>query len=693
MSHNVRTWPLLCVQRGRLSSQRLRQPKIVGIFWNTRPVTQPDDASRSSSSPGSASENDIGLPDALVGLARADQYDTQKRQWQERTQRWRAEVIESLQQLRAVTRRQEEANEEIREQIRDTVSRAANPALLTVADLPPLAEQWADPSDASRVGARDGKARLWRCTVEPAHGTWPAPPKDRSRRDRPSMCPNCSGSAPRPGELPPVERSLAAIPALAAELHPDSGRPEQISYGNKSPVLWAHKVPAVRRGTGEWYLATHVWEQPPKNRTNVRYQDGRTVGVNGCPICNSDKADASNSLAAWYPELAAQWLAAAAGRTPENTSVGSKVQVTWRCLADERHATWPATINNRTAKENRSGCPSCSKNISAKQIALYYELKQHLPELELEAPVPLNPEPGQRYRGVRVDMWDETIHLVIEFDGWKHHGSTGWRERTPDDLRKTQRLTEAGETVIRVREDLEPIGPHDVVVGAGWNSWKVAVAVLKRVDQLGLHRLPDLAGYLTRGSEAAAADTERALLGERYVPRKMPKVEKSPRPPKEILATPPHPNSRLTPAGPPYANPKPRAGALRDYDCSCGGKLTGVSQADVSRGNTLSCGCVAQEARRTPRSIPDRSITSAARKWARERGIPVNDEGPLNAQILASYKLAMALPGSYSDSAGLIPEVDVKAWMASNYVEALSRGRTPSSAWHGYAEYRIVSAP
>ena len=628
----------------------------------------------------------MSLPDALVGLARADQYDIQKRHWQERTQRWRAEVIGSLQRLRAVTARQEEANQQIREQIRDAVFRAVDPALLTVADLPPLAEQWADPGDASHVGTRDGQPRLWRCTVEASHGTWPAAPKDRTRHDRPSMCPKCSGSAPRPGELPPIERSLAAIPALAAELHPDSGRPEQISYGNKSPVLWTHEVPAVRPGTGEWYVATHVWEQPPKSRTSVRYQGDRVVGVNGCPICNSYKADSSNSLAAWYPELAAQWVAAAAGRTPENTPVGSKIEVTWRCLADERHPVWPAIPNNRTAKKNRSGCPSCSKNISGKQMALYYELKLHLPELELEAPVPLTPEPGQRYRGVRVDMRDEITRLVIEFDGWKHHGSTGWRERTADDLRKTQRLTDAGETVIRVREDLDPIGPHDVVVGAGWSSWKVAVAVLRRVEQLGLHPLPALADYLTRGSDAAAADTERALLGKRYVPRKMPKVEKALRIPKEIKATPPHPDSRLKPAGPPYANRKPRAGALRDYDCSCGGKLIGVSQADVSRGNTLSCGCVAREVRHMPRGTDDRSFTHAARRWAREKGMSVNDEGALHAQILASYKLAMALPGTYADSAGLIPEDDVKAWMANNNVKALSRGRTPSSAWHGYVE-------
>jgi hypothetical protein len=439
-------------------------------------------------------------------------------------------------------------------------------------------------------------------------------------------------------------------------------------------------------------MATHVWEQPPKSRTSVRYEGDRTVGVNGCPICNSDRADSSNSLAVWYPELAAQWGSAAAGRTPENTPVGSKIKVNWRCLADERHPTWPATPNNRTAKQTRSGCPRCSKNISAKQVALYYELKLHLPELELEAPVPLTPEPGQRYRGVRVDMWDETINLVIEFDGWKHHGSTAWRERTSDDLRKTQRLTESGETVIRVREDLDPIGPHDVVVGAGWNAWKVAVAVLKRVEQLGLHPLPDLADYSARGSEAAAADTERALLGERYTPRRMPKVEKLPKSPKKIKATPPHPDSRLTPSGPPYANPKPRAGALRDYDCICGAKITRISQADVTRGNTLSCGCIAEEARRLPRVPLDRSFTQIARKWAREKGISINEEGSLRAQILASYKLDMALPGAYADSAGLIPEDDVKAWMADNSIQPLSRGRTPSAAWHGYVEYRITSA-
>jgi very-short-patch-repair endonuclease len=55
-------------------------------------------------------------------------------------------------------------------------------------------------------------------------------------------------------------------------------------------------------------------------------------------------------------------------------------------------------------------------------------------------------------------MWDEALHLVVEFDGWKTHGPDAWRGRTKDDRIKTRRLTDMGETVIRVREDLDPSG-------------------------------------------------------------------------------------------------------------------------------------------------------------------------------------------------------------------------------------------
>jgi hypothetical protein len=348
-----------------------------------------------------------------------------------------------------------------------------------------------------------------------------------------------------------------------------------------------------------------------------------------------------------------------------------------------------APPNRRTAKALRSGCELCSKNVSAKAVALFHELRTQLPYLELEAPILLDPAPGVRYRGTRVDMWEEALHLVVEFDGWKTHGPAGWRDRTAQDLAKTQRLQTAGERVIRVREDLDPLGAHDVAVGSGWNAWKVALAVLRRVKELGIAPLEQLDAYAARGTEAAAADTARALLGERYQPRAFPKKEKPAAEPRQNIATEPHPDSWLTPTGAPYPNPTYRAGALRDYQCRCGNRVIGAVQADVTRGNKKSCGCLGRESRTMPRGRTDRELTQAARHWAAGEGIVVSSNGALEARVLASYQLHAASLGSVLGPDHLIVEETVRVWAAQQQVQLRARGRLPSSAWKQYAAFRI----
>ncbi|MFI0968346.1 zinc-ribbon domain-containing protein [Streptomyces sp. NPDC021080] len=647
-------------------------------------ISEPDESGLKSSS----RQQSFTQPAPLYELSRADRYEAQKRSWQEHTRAWRAEMLPLLAEVRAQIARQEAETEVLRSRIVAAVREVVEPRRLTIGQVPVLAEQWADSADAAHVGLRDATKRLWRCTVEPSHGTWPAPPKDRSRTPRPSMCPKCSGASPRPGKLPALERSIAAIPPLAAELHPSSGRPEEISYGSNEVVRWRHLVLAVRPQSGEWYLATHEWEQTPKSRTGTRIKDGELKGVNGCRVCNSDDADRSNSLKSWYPELAEQWISGPDGRTPENTPVGSKIEVMWKC-PDPEHPAWPAPPNRRTAKALRSGCERCSHNVSGKQTALFHELRTHLPNLELEAPMLLAPQAGSRYRCVRVDMRDETIRLVVEFDGWKSHGPEGWRNRTDDDRRKTQRLLAEGEHVIRVREDLEPVGPHDVVVGSGWSAWKVTLTVLKRIHQLGLHPLPGLAGYEARGTEAAAADAEAALLGERYQPRRLPKPVAPPREQRGLKATLPPPGSRLTPIGPPYKNPTPRAGSLRDYVCDCGGTLIGAVQADVSRGNTLSCGCLAKEAKTRARGRTDHVLVQAARHWAAGHGVEPGTSGALDARVLASYRLYTAGRADLLGSDSLIPEGTVRHWAEANRIPLLNRDRLPARAWRDYADEQL----
>ncbi|MFF5676347.1 hypothetical protein ACFY8S_40775 [Streptomyces hygroscopicus] len=119
------------------------------------------------------------LPEPLVGLCRADQYERQKKFWQELTQQWRVEVAASLEQVRAKIEKQNAANRELRDNILSAVQAAPDPRELSVADVMVLKNQWADTVDAASVGARDATDRRWRCTVEPGHGSWMAPPKDR----------------------------------------------------------------------------------------------------------------------------------------------------------------------------------------------------------------------------------------------------------------------------------------------------------------------------------------------------------------------------------------------------------------------------------------------------------------------------------------------------------------------------------
>lgn len=142
------------------------------------------------------------LPSALLGMCRADRYEHQKAHWKERTRAWRAEMQPILAGLRVQIARIEASSAELRSEIATSVQALADPRAASVSDVPSLLAQWADAVDASQVGLRDAKPREWQCTVEPSHGTWPAPPKDRSRPDRPSMCPRSSASALVSGSCP-----------------------------------------------------------------------------------------------------------------------------------------------------------------------------------------------------------------------------------------------------------------------------------------------------------------------------------------------------------------------------------------------------------------------------------------------------------------------------------------------------------
>jgi predicted nucleic acid-binding Zn-ribbon protein len=89
----------------------------------------------------------------------------------------------------------------------------------------------------------------------------------------------------------------------------------------------------------------------------------RSAG-HGCPACYSERrrrqgpraAQPGRSLAALYPEVAAEWDAVAnGGLDPAAISPGSKRTVWWRC-GTCGHC-WRTSVDNRTSGH---GCPSCA---------------------------------------------------------------------------------------------------------------------------------------------------------------------------------------------------------------------------------------------------------------------------------------------------------------------------------------------
>lgn len=298
-----------------------------------------------------------------------------------------------------------------------------------------------------------------------------------------SGCPQCgrrrAGAAlgvPKPGQ------SLSErLPELAAQWHPTRN-------GELTPA-----TVTAKSGKRAWWLCPdcgNEWEA----------QIGSRADGSGCKACATQQSAVAyaipgpgQSLAEQDEELTSQWHPTRNDDlTPADVTGNSGRKAWWLC---SRGHEWEAMINNRTKAR---GCPKCILwGTSAEEIRLRHELTAAGVPIEVAHQVIHSP----KGRPLNCDMVIPGWNVVIEFDGNRFHKTTEGHDK---DHRKTAALTAAGWTVIRVREELEPIGPYDVIVPKFSSEVLRAQTVLTMLDQLG-HRAAHHDEYLASDGPWATA--------------------------------------------------------------------------------------------------------------------------------------------------------------------------------------------
>lgn len=589
-------------------------------------------------------------------------------------------------------------------------SRTGRRGETTVADIPEVAAQWHPdnphpPKKVSATAQQRGAPSpyLWHCPLTLGHTPWPAWPKDRIQKG--SGCPACQKLV-----------KLGDIPTLA-EQYCGPLPPGEITYGVNDEVPWACRIWALDPATGHWHRVEHHFTAVVKDRS----QQGH-----GCLVCAGYVIDDTNSLATWFPELAGQLddphldprrLATSmhnvSRKHPQGEGDPGGVYATypWRCPHGHR---WESTILNRV---QGGDCPDCSTSgISKEQVRLVAELAWLMNLMEPDRPdsrlpvgvpnfashkitIPSRFKPAHwRYKDVEIDarfrLSPDGIIVGLEYDGVYHHSSQ-LRERTGHDAEKSKVLKEAEEVaaVIHVRVGtLPPLQtPHAVPVSVpeGANPYEQACVVAAAVEGRYPGSIPKLAEYLASGRPRGQAQADAYILatwGQLRPPRPKPQRTTPPRQ-RPLKATDPHSGSLLTPIGNPYRNPERSTEILRDYRCACGTteKVTAV-QAQVTSGNTRSCGCLQNQIRRQKRPGITRAETQAAREWARRTGMETGGNGRLPDRVLASYRLYQSGHAEILSHTGSLEEKHVREWAHANDRSLAARGRLPSNLWLDFAD-------
>ena len=272
------------------------------------------------------------------------------------------------------------------------------------------------------------------------------------------------------------------------------------------------------------------------------------------------------------------------------------------------------------------------------------------------------------------------------------------RNRGEYDAAKSKIVVEAGAAtlIVHVRVgNLPPLqhpGALTVAVPESSTPYQRACAVAAAISGRYPGSIPKMAGYLAGGRARGQAQAEAYIntaWGQLRPPRLKPRRSTPPQP-RRLRATDPSPGSLLTPDGDPYRNLERPAEILRKYHCACGNPETVIAvQAQVSSGNTRSCGCLQHQARHQKRPSVPRAETQAAREWAQRNGIETGSNGRLPDRVIASYRLSQAGRPELLGADELLLEQSVQQWAQAAGRPLNARGRVPGSLWLEFAEEQM----
>lgn len=184
----------------------------------------------------------------------------------------------------------------------------------------------------------------------------------------------------------------------------------------------------------------HSWNSTPYARID-RKNGGR---LRPCPYCSGRKASSDNNISITHEDICKEWNHSKNNFGPESVTHKMVVKVWWICKYGHE---WKAQVYSRA--DQGTGCPKCNRRQTSHiELRMYAELKSIFKDAERDV----------RIVGWRVDVLLPSYRVVVEIDGSHWH-----EKKTEIDKRKDAVLSNAGYTVIRVRESgLSPTGCNTV---------------------------------------------------------------------------------------------------------------------------------------------------------------------------------------------------------------------------------------